>query len=436
MTSCFEDLKKSIKGFSPENMSEKCGISAKTLRTVARVYAKSEKSIIFWGMGISQHVHGTDNARCLITLSLITGQIGRPGTGLHPLRGQNNVQGASDAGLIPMVFPDYRSVENKDFHSQMEKFWNKELDSKAGLTVVEILNEVIADKIKAMYVMGENPAMSDPDQNHTLDGLVKLDHLVVQDIFMTETAWFADVILPASAHAEKTGTITNTNRQIQMGRKAISPPGEAKEDWKIIFELANALGLEWKYNDISEVYEEMAKVMPSLNNITWERLEKESGVTYPCDDENKPGNDIIFVDGYPTEDSKGKIVPAQLISPDEVPDNDYPLILTTGRLLEHWHTGVMTKNSFVLDSIEPESVLCMNSLDMNEMGIIPGQKVKVKTRRGNLEVYVRQDWQLPSGLIFMPFCYPEAAANVLTNPQLDPFGKIPEFKFCAARVIV
>ena len=180
----------------------------------------------------------------------------------------------------------------------------------------------------------------------------------------------------------------------------------------------------------------MAKVMPSLNNITWERLEKESGVTYPCDDENKPGNDIIFVDGYPTEDRKGKIVPAQLISPDEVPDNDYPLILTTGRLLEHWHTGVMTKNSFVLDSIEPESVLCMNSLDMNEMGIIPGQKVKVKTRRGNLEVYVRQDWQLPSGLIFMPFCYPEAAANVLTNPQLDPFGKIPEFKFCAARVIV
>ena len=436
MTSGFEDLKKSIKGFSPENMSEKCGISAKTLRTVARVYAKSEKSLIFWGMGISQHVHGTDNARCLITLSLITGQIGRPGTGLHPLRGQNNVQGASDAGLIPMVFPDYRSVENKDFHSQMEKFWNKELDSKAGLTVVEILNEVIADKIKAMYVMGENPAMSDPDQNHTLDGLVKLDHLVVQDIFMTETAWFADVILPASAHAEKTGTFTNTNRQIQMGRKAISPPGEAKEDWKIIFELANALGLEWKYNDISEVYEEMAKVMPSLNNITWERLEKESGVTYPCDDENKPGNDIIFVDGYPTEDSKGKIVPAQLISPDEVPDNDYPLILTTGRLLEHWHTGVMTKNSFVLDSIEPESVLCMNSLDMNEMGIIPGQKVKVKTRRGNLEVYVRQDWQLPSGLIFMPFCYPEAAANVLTNPQLDPFGKIPEFKFCAARVIV
>ena len=436
MTSGFEDLKKSIKGFSPENMSEKCGISAKTLRTVARVYAKSEKSLIFWGMGISQHVHGTDNARCLITLSLITGQIGRPGTGLHPLRGQNNVQGASDAGLIPMVFPDYRSVENKDFHSQMEKFWNKELDSKAGLTVVEILNEVIADKIKAMYVMGENPAMSDPDQNHTLDGLVKLDHLVVQDIFMTETAWFADVILPASAHAEKTGTFTNTNRQIQMGRKAISPPGEAKEDWKIIFELANALGLEWKYNDISEVYVEMAKVMPSLNNITWERLEKESGVTYPCDDENKPGNDIIFVDGYPTEDRKGKIVPAQLISPDEVPDNDYPLILTTGRLLEHWHTGVMTKNSFVLDSIEPESVLCMNSLDMNEMGIIPGQKVKVKTRRGNLEVYVRQDWQLPSGLIFMPFCYPEAAANVLTNPQLDPFGKIPEFKFCAARVIV
>ena len=194
-------------------------------------------------MGISQHVHGTDNARCLITLSLITGQIGRPGTGLHPLRGQNNVQGASDAGLIPMVFPDYLPVGNKAIHDKMEKFWGTKLYNKAGLTVVEILNEVVAKKIKGMYVMGENPAMSDPDQNHTLDGLVKLKHLVVQDIFMTETAWFADIILPASAHAEKTGTYTNTNRQVQMGRKAVECPGEAREDWRIILDLANALGL-------------------------------------------------------------------------------------------------------------------------------------------------------------------------------------------------
>ena len=434
MTSGFEQLKESIKGFSPEEMSEKCGISADTLREVARVYAKSDRSIIFWGMGISQHVHGTDNARCLITLSLITGQIGRPGTGLHPLRGQNNVQGASDAGLIPMVFPDYQPVENENIHKKMESFWGTKLDNKKGLTVVEILNEVVAGNIKGMYVMGENPAMSDPDQNHTLDGLVKLEHLVVQDIFMTETAWFADVILPASAHAEKTGTFTNTNRQVQMGRKAIECPGDAREDWKIINDLANALGLKWSYKHISEVFDEMSKIMPSLNNITWERLENEDSVTYPCDAEDSPGNDIIFIDGYPTEDNKGKIVPAQLISPAEIPDTEYPMILTTGRLLEHWHTGAMTRNSEVLDSLEPTPIISMNSRDMSKLGIDAGDMVKVSTRRGDLEVAVRKDWQLPMGMVFMPFCFSEAAANILTNPVLDPFGKIPEFKFCAAKI--
>ncbi|MBF86783.1 MAG: formate dehydrogenase subunit alpha [Pelagibacterales bacterium] len=434
MTSGFEQLKESIKGFSPEEMSEKCGIPADTLREVARVYAKSDRSIIFWGMGISQHVHGTDNARCLITLSLITGQIGRPGTGLHPLRGQNNVQGASDAGLIPMVFPDYQPVENENIHKKMESFWGTKLDNKKGLTVVEILNEVVAGNIKGMYVMGENPAMSDPDQNHTLDGLVKLEHLVVQDIFMTETAWFADVILPASAHAEKTGTFTNTNRQVQMGRKVIECPGDAREDWKIINDLANALGLKWSYKHISEVFDEMSKIMPSLNNITWERLENEDSVTYPCDAEDSPGNDIIFIDGYPTEDNKGKIVPAQLISPAEIPDKEYPMILTTGRLLEHWHTGAMTRNSEVLDSLEPTPIISMNSRDMSKLGIDAGDMVKVSTRRGDLEVAVRKDWQLPMGMVFMPFCFSEAAANILTNPVLDPFGKIPEFKFCAAKI--
>ena len=434
MTNGFEELKKSIEGFSPEEMSKKCGIDASTLRKVARVYANSERSIIFWGMGISQHVHGTDNARCLITLSLITGQIGRPGTGLHPLRGQNNVQGASDAGLIPMMYPDYNSVENEEIFTKMEKFWGKTLDKKKGLTVVEILDEVIKNNIKGMYVKGENPAMSDPDQNHTLDGLVKLEHMVVQDIFMTETAWFADVILPASAAAEKNGTFTNTNRQVQMGRKAIKTPGQAREDWRIIIDIANALDMNWQYDDVSDVFREMSMVMPSLNNITWERLEKEHSVTYPCEDINSPGNEIIFVEGYPTEDTRGKIVPAQLVSPAEIPDEKFPLVLTTGRLLEHWHTGAMTRTSEILDGIEPNAILCMNAVDMKKMMIEPGQNVKVTTRRGNISVAVRQDWQLPEGMIFMPFCFNEAAANILTNPQLDPFGKIPEFKFCAAKV--
>ena len=434
MTNGFEQLQKSIKGFSPEEMSSVCGVDSKILRKVARTYASSERSIIFWGMGISQHIHGTDNARCLITLALITGQIGRPGTGLHPLRGQNNVQGASDAGLIPMVFPDYQPVEDVEIRTKMEKFWGTDLDDKAGLTVVEILDSVIDGTIRGMYVMGENPAMSDPDQNHTLDGLVKLEHLVVQDIFMTETAWFADIIFPASAHAEKTGTFTNTNRQVQLGRKVLSTPGLAREDWKIIINMANAMDLNWKYEKVSDVFAEMTEVMPSLNNITWERLNREDSVTYPCDSIKEPGKDIIFSEGYPTKDKRGKIVPAQLISPDEIPNDEYPLILSTGRLLEHWHTGAITRRSEVLNSLEPEAIVCMNALDMTNLSIDPGQKIEVVTRRGKIEVFVRQDWQLPSGMIFMPFCYSEAAANILTNPQLDPIGKIPEFKFCAAKI--
>jgi len=332
------------------------------------------------------------------------------------------------------MYPDYKSVENEDIYNKMEDFWGMTLDKKKGLTVVEILNEVIADNIKGMYVMGENPAMSDPDQNHTLDGLVKLQHMVVQDIFMTETAWFADIIFPASSAAEKNGTFTNTNRQVQMGRKAVNTPGEAREDWKIIIDLANALGMNWQYNHISDVFREMSMVMPSLNNITWERLEKEHSVTYPCDNLSEPGKDIIFVEGYPTEDARGKIVPAQLVSPAEIPDEQFPLVLTTGRLLEHWHTGAMSRTSTVLDGLEPNAILCMNAVDMKKMSINPGQSVKVTTRRGNLTVAVRQDWQLPEGMIFMPFCFSEAAANILTNPQLDPIGKIPEFKFCAAKV--
>ena len=285
----FEALKAKVADYSPEKMAPLCGIPAERLREVARTYARSRASIIFWGMGISQHVHGTDNSRCLISLSMITGHVGRPGTGLHPLRGQNNVQGASDAGLIPMVFPDYLSVENVEIRERMEAFWGTKLDPKRGLTVVEIINAIHADQIKAMYVMGENPAMSDPDQHHARSALAKLEHLVVQDIFLTETAWHADVVLPASAHAEKLGSYTNTNRQIQIGRPAIKLPGEARQDLELIQELARRIGLPWNYSHPGEVFTEMAQVMPSLNNITWERLEREGSVTYPCDDRRQAG---------------------------------------------------------------------------------------------------------------------------------------------------
>ena len=434
-TEGFEELKENIKDFSPEKMEAVCGIKAETLKEVARLYATSEKSIIFWGMGVSQHVHGTDNARCLIALALSTGQIGREGTGLHPLRGQNNVQGASDAGLIPWMYPDYQVVDGKDNQNTYEKFWGKEMDPKRGLTVVEIIHAIHDDQIKAMYIMGENPAMSDPDQKHARQALAKLEHLVVQDIFLTETAWHADVILPSSAHAEKTGTYTNTNRTVQMGRQVVPPPGDARQDWWITQAIATRMGLDWSYLHPSDVFNEMCQIMDSLKNITWERLDKENAITYPCEAPDSSGSEYIFRDSFPTANGRGKIVPARLIPPAELPDDEFPLILTTGRLLEHWHTGSMTRRATVLDHIEPEAIVSMNRWDMKRMDINPGDQVQVKTKRGSIVIKVRSDKEIPEGMVFIPFCFAEAAANVLTNPQLDPYGKIPEFKFSAASVL-
>jgi len=433
-TEGFEELQERIQDFPPEKMEEVCGIPAETIREVARIYATSRASIIFWGMGISQHVHGTDNARCLISLALSTGQVGRPGTGLHPLRGQNNVQGASDAGLIPIVYPDYRSVEDEAVRREYEDFWGVQLDPKRGLTVVEIVNAVIDGKIKGMYIMGENPAMSDPDQQHARQALAKLEHLVVQEIFLTETAWHADVVLPATAHAEKTGTFTNTNRQVQMSRQVLDPPGDARQDWWIVQEIAKRIGLDWNYTKVSDVFAEMAQIMPSLNNITWERLEREDSVTYPCDDPGKPGNEIIFGETFPTKSGRGKFVPTELVPPDELPDDQYPMVLSTGRVLEHWHTGAMTRRAGILDDLEPEAIASLHPKQLDRLGVSPGGYVRVATRRGSIEIKTRADRDVPEGMVFIPFCYAEAAANVLTNPSLDPFGKIPEFKFCAAQV--
>ena len=435
-TEGFESLREHVQAFTPEAMAPICGIDAETLRTVARKYATARASIIFWGMGVSQHIHGTDNCRCLIALSLITGQIGRPGTGLHPLRGQNNVQGASDAGLIPMMFPDYQSVESSDIRQRFEDAWGTSLDPQKGLTVVETMESIHAGKLKGMYIMGENPAMSDPNVQHARDALAKLEHLVVQDIFLTETAFHADVVLPASAWPEKDGTVTNTNRQVQRGRKAVELPGEARQDWWITNELARRIGCEWSYADPSEIYAEMASLMPSLDNITWERVSAEESVTYPCMAPDQPGDEIVFSDGFPTPTGRGKLVPVNIIPPDELPDEAFPMVLSTGRQLEHWHTGAMTRRSIVLDELEPEAVATLSPADMSRMNIEPGAMVKVSTRRGVLELRARADGAVPSGMVFIPFCYAEAPANVLTNQALDPFGKIPEFKFCAARVDV
>src|SRR5271163_814601 len=402
-TEGYDDLVKNVAGYSPDLMAPICGVPAETIREVARLYATSSGSMILWGMGISQHIHGTDNARCLIALALITGQVGRPGTGLHPLRGQNNVQGASDAGLIPMFLPDYQPVGRDDMRGAFEKLWQKELDPVRGLTVVEIINAIHAGQITGMYIMGENPAMSDPDLNHARAALAHLEHLVVQDIFLTETAAYADVILPASAWPEKDGTVTNTNRQVQMGRQALPLPGEAKQDLWIIQEIARRIGLAWTYSHPRDVFTEMASLMPSLANISWDRIEREDAVTYPTDAPDKPGHDVVFDKGFPRPGGLAKLVAAKLSPPNEVPDAEFPMILTTGRQLEHWHTGAMTRRASVLDTLEPGPVASLSRGDIARLGLSPGDGVRVSTRRGTVELAVRKDDDTPDGVVFIPF---------------------------------
>jgi formate dehydrogenase major subunit len=451
-TEGFEALRAHLQGYSPDKVAPICGIPADTIRAVARLYATSKGSMLFWGMGISQHIHGTDNARCLIALALMTGQIGRPGTGLHPLRGQNNVQGASDVGLIPMFYPDYQSVKKPEVRARFEQFWGTALDPSPGLTVVEIMHAIHDGKISGLYVEGENPAMSDPNLHHAREALAMLEHLVVQDIFLTETAGFADVILPASAFPEKTGTFTNTDRRVQLGRQAITPPGEARQDWWIIQEMARRLGLEWSYPGPAEVFEEMRQVMPTLSGIAWERLEHEHTVTYPCELapegdvlclvpgghrhplDYPPSRPVLFDDRFPTASGKGRFVPANYIHAAELPSDDYPFVFITGRQLEHWHTGSMTRHATVLDAIEPDPVINIHPLDLEKSGIEPGGPVTLESRRGKLSAYARSDLGIQRGTVFMAFCYNEAAANLLTNEALDPFGKIPEFKFCAVKL--
>jgi formate dehydrogenase major subunit len=441
----YEALKENVRGYSPEAMAPICGIPATALREVARAFATAKSAMILWGMGISQHVHGTDNARCLIALASVTGQIGKPGSGLHPLRGQNNVQGASDAGLIPMMFPDYRRVDNAKAHAWFENFWHTKLDPVPGYTVVEIMHKALAPdsdphKIRGMYVMGENPAMSDPDLNHARHALASLEQLVVQDIFMTETAWLADVVLPASAWPEKSGTVSNTDRMVQLGRRALDMPGDARLDLWIIQQMAQRLGCDWRYAGddagAAAVYEEMRQAMPgAIAGITWDRLQREGSVTYPCLSAEDPGRPIVFDDTFPTADGRVKLVPADIIPANERPDTDFPFVLITGRQLEHWHTGSMTRRASVLDAIEPMATASMHGLDIAEIGLEPGDVVTLRSRRGEVALHLRLDDGTPRGAVFVPFVYYEAAANLMTNSALDPFGKIPEFKYCAIQVV-
>jgi formate dehydrogenase major subunit len=421
--------------FAPEKMAGLCGVPAGTLRAVARDFATARAAMIFWGMGISQHIHGTDNARCLISLALMTGQVGRPGTGLHPLRGQNNVQGASDAGLIPMFLPDYQPVSDAAARRALAEIWQSgDWSAESGLTVTEILAAVHAGEVKGMYILGENPAMSDPDAAHARRALASLDTLVVQDIFLTETANYADVILPAAAAYEKTGTVTNTNRQVQMTRAALSPPGQARADWWITTELARRLGLGWSYTHPREVFDEMARGMRSLDNISWARLEREGAVTYPCLSPDSPGEAVVFGAGFPRAGGSGRFAPADIIAPDEMPDAEFPMVLITGRLLEHWHTGSMTRRSRLLDAMEPEAHCSLHPETLRRLAVAPGDLVRLVTRRGAITTMARADRSVSPDMVFAPFAFVEAAANLLTNSALDPYGKIPEYKYAAVRV--
>jgi len=443
----FEALKASVAEATPERMSEICGIAPDTLREVARAYARSRASMILWGMGISQHVHGTDNARGLIALAMLTGQIGRPGTGLHPLRGQNNVQGASDAGLIPMMLPNYQRVAHEPARATFERLWGVPLDAHPGLTVVEILHAAAERRIRGLYVEGENPAMSDPDLDHARAGLAALEHLVVQDLFATETAILADVLLPASAHAEKWGSTTNTDRLIQIGRPALAPPGDARQDLWIIEQMGRRLGLPWHYwhdgdgdgrlaaeAPVARVYEEMRAGMAPLAGVPWRRLVREEAVVTPAAREDEPGQSVVFDDHFPTADGRATVVPTAWRPGPEVRDDAYPFVLTTGRVLEHWHTGAMTRHATVLDAIAPLPLATLHPDDAAALGIADGAPVELATRHGAVRAVAALSPEVQRGQVFMPFAYWEAAANRLTGAALDPVAKIPGFKVTAVRV--
>ena len=430
----YAEIEAMVAQYPPERAAQVCGIAADMIREVARLWGSAGAAVVYWGMGISQHTTGTDNARCLIALCCITGNVGREGTGLHPLRGQNNVQGASDAGLIPMMYPDYQLVTDPGVRGRFEAAWGRSLDPNAGLTVTEVIGAALHGSVKGMVMMGENPFLSDPNINKVRQALTALDFLAVQDIFLTETAEFADVILPATSYLEKDGTFTNTDRRVQRGRKALDPPGDARPDWWIVQEIANRVGLKMDYRSPREVFEEMVPLMPSHTNLDWDVLGA-TGKLYPNPDpEHSDGTVVLFDETFATPDGRANLVAAEWLPAKELPDAEYPFILTTGRLLQHWHTGTMTRRSKALDAIAPKAQVYLNADDAARIGVTEGDFARVTSRRGSIEIEVTISNRETPGACFIPFHFREAAANFLTIDEIDPIGKIPEFKFCAVKI--
>jgi formate dehydrogenase major subunit len=446
-TTNFEALAETVSNYPPERAAQITGVDAELIRRAARAWGEAGAGVIFWGMGISQHTTGTDNARCLIAMCAITGNIGRPGSGLHPLRGQNNVQGSSDMGLIPMYYPDYQKADSPDVRARFEQIWGTPgLDPKRGLTVTEIIGSALRGAaggaqggagggyVRGMYMMGENPFLSDPNINKVRKALAALDFLVVQDIFLTETAEFADVILPASSYLEKDGTYTNTDRRVQLGRRVLDPPGQARVDWEIVQDIANRVGLGWSYSSPREVFDEIVSVMRSYKNLSYDNLGS-TGKLYPNPDpEHSDGTVVMFGDRFNTADGLAHLVPAEWLPAKELPSEEYPYVLNTGRLLQHWHTGSMTRRSYALDAISPRPQVYVHPDDAAELGLADGQMARVTSRRGTIVLQTRVSHSEARGNCFIPFHFREAAANLLTIDEIDPFGKIPEFKFCAVRI--
>ena len=434
-TTNYAALAETVSHYPPERAALITGVPAHLIRRVARTWGEAGAGVIFWGMGISQHTTGTDNARCLIAMCAITGNVGRPGSGLHPLRGQNNVQGASDMGLIPMFYPDYTKADDPDVRARFEQAWGAEdLDPDRGLTVTEIIGSVLKGGVRGMYMLGENPFLSDPNINKVRKALSALEFLVVQDIFLTETAEFADVILPASSYLEKEGTYTNTDRRVQLGRKVLDPPGQARVDWQIVQDIANRIGLGWSYSCPREIFDEVVSVMPSYRNLSYDNLGL-SGKLYPNPDPtHSDGTVVMFGERFNTPDGLAHLVPAEWLPAKELPDDQYPFVLNTGRLLEHWHTGSMTRRSYALDTISPRAEVYLNPDDAAGLGLADGEMARVSSRRGTIVLETRVSHREARGNCFIPFHFREAAANLLTIDEIDPFGKIPEFKFCAVRI--
>jgi formate dehydrogenase major subunit len=434
-TSNYEALAETVKNYPPERAAQITGVDAAVIRQVAKAWGEAGAGVIFWGMGISQHTTGTDNARCLIAMCGITGNIGKPGSGLHPLRGQNNVQGASDMGLIPMYYPDYKKADDPEVRARFERIWGTDnLDPNKGLTVTEIIGSVLKGGVKGMYMMGENPFLSDPNINKVRKALSALEFLVVQDIFLTETAEFADVILPATSYLEKDGTYTNTDRRVQLGRKVLDPPGQARVDWEVVQDIAKRIGLGWDYASPRQVFEEIVAVMANYANLSYDNLGL-TGKLYPNPDpEHSDGTVVMFGEKFKTDDGLAHLVPAEWMPAKELPSDEYPMILSTGRLLQHWHTGSMTRRSYALDAISPRPEVYLHPDDAAELGLADGELARVTSRRGTIVLATRFSYREGRGSCFIPFHFREAAANLLTIDEIDPLGKIPEFKFCAVRI--